>query len=168
MNLQPGHVDRRSRPSTGRPEIVEVLEHVLAIAPDHPGANHFYIHAVEASPDPGRATAAAERLLNLVPGSGHLVHMPSHIFIRTGRYADAADSNERAIAADEAYCGCSASGLLQPVLHAQHPLPCIRRDDGGSVRDRHGRAPDRDADPESFLREYVTFADGFMPTRCTS
>lgn len=90
-------------PAPGTEEIVETLELVLARAPDHPGANHYYIHAVEASPDPGRAIAAADRLGALVPGAGHLVHMPAHIYQRVGRYADAAESNRRAIAADLRY-----------------------------------------------------------------
>ena len=75
----------------------------MALYPDHPGANHFYIHAVEASQDPDRAVTAADTLRKLVPGSGHLVHMPSHIYIRVGRYADAVDSNADAVVADRAY-----------------------------------------------------------------
>jgi len=70
---------------------------------NHPGANHFYIHTVEASPEPDRAIPCADRLRNLVPGSGHLVHMPSHIYIRVGRYHDAAIANQRAIAVDQNY-----------------------------------------------------------------
>src|SRR6185369_9448234 len=84
-------------------EVVAVLEHTLAKWPDHPGANHFYIHAIEASPWPQRGLAAATRLQSLVPGSGHLTHMPAHIFIRVGRYADAVNSNVQAIQVDEAY-----------------------------------------------------------------
>jgi len=104
MNLQPWDLWTHDGQPKGRTlEVVAVLEKVMAIAPNHPGANHFYIHAVEASPDPGKATAAADRLRNLVPGSGHLTHMPSHIDIRTGRYAAAADTNARAIGVDEAY-----------------------------------------------------------------
>jgi tetratricopeptide (TPR) repeat protein len=88
------------QPKQDTQTIVGVLEKVLAFAPDHPGANHLYIHAVEASPDPARANAAAERLRTLVPGASHMVHMPAHIDIRTGRYAQAARSNEQAIAVD--------------------------------------------------------------------
>jgi tetratricopeptide (TPR) repeat protein len=84
-------------------EIVATLETVLLRDPAHPGANHYYIHAVEASPNPGRALAVAERLPSLMPGAGHLVHMPAHIYQRVGNYAWASESNRRAIAADERY-----------------------------------------------------------------
>jgi tetratricopeptide (TPR) repeat protein len=90
-------------PAPGTPEIVAALEHVLASHPDHPGANHYYIHAIEASPNPGRALASADRLKNLVPAAGHLVHMPSHIFQRVGRYEEAAEANRVGVAADAAY-----------------------------------------------------------------
>jgi tetratricopeptide (TPR) repeat protein len=89
------------RPFTG--EVLQALESVLARKPDHVGAIHLYIHAVEASPNPGRASQYADRLAALVPGAGHLVHMPSHIYLRTGRYNDASIANEHAITADEAY-----------------------------------------------------------------
>ena len=104
MNLQPWDLWTTKAAPKGRAlEILGVLERTLAKIPQHPGANHLYIHAIEASPWPEKGTAAADRLRNLVPGSGHLVHMPSHIYIRTGRYADAVEANKRAIQADEAY-----------------------------------------------------------------
>lgn len=84
-------------------EIVSTLERVLELDPEHPGANHFYIHAVEASSAPERGLVAADRLVDLVPGSGHLVHMPSHIYVRTGRWHDATVANERAAQVDERY-----------------------------------------------------------------
>jgi tetratricopeptide (TPR) repeat protein len=90
-------------PGPGTLEIVGVLESVLARAPDHVGANHYYIHVVEASEQPQRAEAAADRLGNLLPGAGHTVHMPAHIYQRVGRYADASAANRRAIEADERY-----------------------------------------------------------------
>jgi tetratricopeptide (TPR) repeat protein len=93
--------DGKPKPETA--EMIEVLEGVMKKDPLHPGANHYYIHAVEASPTPERALAAAHRLRDLVPGSGHLVHMPSHIYLRTGQYHEASLCNERAIVADEAY-----------------------------------------------------------------
>ena len=88
-------------PADGTREIVAVLERVLARAPDHIGANHYYIHAVEASPQPGKALAAARRLPNLAPSAGHLVHMPAHTYIRTGNYLEAARANVAAVLADE-------------------------------------------------------------------
>jgi len=90
-------------PQPGTPEIVDTLERVLATAPEHPLALHLYIHAVEASPDPGRADAAADRLRSLAPGLGHLVHMPSHIDVRRGRWSEAVIANRRAIEVDDEY-----------------------------------------------------------------
>lgn len=104
MDLRPWDLwspDGEPRPET--PEIVAVLEKVLSARPDHPLANHLYIHAVEASPHPEKGLPAADRLRDLVPGAAHLVHMPSHIDIRLGRYAEAVEANERAIAADLRY-----------------------------------------------------------------
>jgi tetratricopeptide (TPR) repeat protein len=90
-------------PAPGTKEIVQTLERALSRNPMHPGANHYYIHAVEASSSPEKALPSAERLGALMPAAGHLVHMPAHIFQRVGRYADASGANERAIAADRAY-----------------------------------------------------------------
>jgi tetratricopeptide (TPR) repeat protein len=93
-------------------DIVATLERVIAAAPDHPGALHLYIHAVEASTTPQRAETAADRLLTLMPGAGHIVHMPSHVYYRVGRYADAARVNEMAAKVDEAYlAACKAQGF---------------------------------------------------------
>ncbi|MFN0006406.1 MAG: hypothetical protein ACKVXR_00750 [Planctomycetota bacterium] len=103
------------------PEIVETLEAVLAMAPEHPGANHFYIHAVEASPRPERAVAAADRLTTLVPGAGHLVHMPAHIYVRVGRFADASRANEEAMRVDRAYRALSPDQGFYRVYMAHNP-----------------------------------------------
>ena len=107
-------------PYPGTEEIVSTLEKVLARNPNHPGANHLYIHAVEATKSPERAEAAADRLLNLVPGAGHMVHMPSHIYQRVGRYADAAAANVAAAKADEDYISqCRAQGIY-PMAYYPH------------------------------------------------
>jgi|SRR5215471_5863783 len=90
-------------PAPGTGEIVAILERVLAKDPRHPGANHYYIHAVEASPNPVKGVAAAERLPGMMPAAGHLEHMPAHIMQRVGRYEDAAEVNRKGIAADLAY-----------------------------------------------------------------
>jgi tetratricopeptide (TPR) repeat protein len=104
MDLNPWRLwARNGTPAPGTLEIVARLEAVLARHPDHPGANHYYIHAVEASRDPGRALPMAARLPSLMPGAGHIVHMPAHIYQRVGRYADASAANRAAIAADLAY-----------------------------------------------------------------
>ncbi|MHB1168543.1 MAG: hypothetical protein ACYC28_04595 [Longimicrobiales bacterium] len=103
MDLSPWNyweADGSPRPQTGA--ALAALESVTSRWPDHPGANHFYIHAVEAV-DPERAVQAAERLAGLMPGAGHLVHMPGHIYVRVGRYRDAITANEHAVHADETY-----------------------------------------------------------------
>jgi tetratricopeptide (TPR) repeat protein len=87
--------------------IVPALERVLARDPNHPGALHYYIHAVEASDRPRRAEAAADRLRGALPGAGHMVHMPAHIYYRIGRYLDALAVNKDAVAADENYLKAS-------------------------------------------------------------
>jgi tetratricopeptide (TPR) repeat protein len=84
-------------------EAIQVAERVLATNPDHPGAIHLYIHLTEASAHPERAEPYADRLVHLMPGAGHLVHMPSHTFFRIGRYHDSAETNKAAVQADEAY-----------------------------------------------------------------
>jgi tetratricopeptide (TPR) repeat protein len=91
------------KPGENTSEIVSVLEGVLRRWPDHVGANHFYVHAVEASPDAERGLASAHRLETLAPAAGHLVHMPAHIYIRTGDYEAAVKSNQQAVAVDDAY-----------------------------------------------------------------
>lgn len=91
------------RPKPGTMEIVATLESVLRRVPDHPGACHYYIHAVEASSTPERALDCAKRLPQLMPGAGHLVHMPAHIYTRVGRYHEAVESNERAAQVDQEY-----------------------------------------------------------------
>ncbi len=108
------------RPKEWTPEILEVLETGLERHPKHAGLIHYYIHAVEASKDPGRALAGADMLRNLVPGAGHLVHMPSHIYIRTGRYQDGVEANEKAIVVDNNYIAqCRQQGIY-PVAYVPH------------------------------------------------
>lgn len=99
------------QPQPGTPEILSLLESVLARNPKHPGANHYYVHAVEASGHPEKALPSAERLRTLLPGAGHLVHMPFHIYSRLGRYDDAARANEQAVAADRRYQGLGRQNL---------------------------------------------------------
>ncbi len=102
-------------------EILRVLESVLVRDPKHVGANHLYIHAVEAA-RPELGETAADRLLGLAPGAGHLQHMPSHIYVRVGRFADATEANHRAIAADEDYITqCRAQGIY-PLAYYPHNI----------------------------------------------
>ena len=102
--------------------VIASLEAVMAADPDHPLALHLYIHALEASSNAAKAEAAADRLADLVPGSGHLVHMPSHIYFRVGRYQDSAMANIRAAEVDEAYIAqCNAQGFY-PALYYPHNI----------------------------------------------
>jgi tetratricopeptide (TPR) repeat protein len=126
MNLRPWNLwapDGSAYPGTD--EIVQTLERVLAKQPNHPGALHLYIHAVEAGPQPGRAEAAADRLLTLMPGAGHIVHMPSHIYWRVGRYADAVASNVAAVQADRAYFKTAQPSGLYRGLYYPHNIDFI-------------------------------------------
>jgi tetratricopeptide (TPR) repeat protein len=91
------------RPAEGTPEIEAQLESVLRRDPNHPGANHYYIHVMEASPHPEKALASAARLRGMMPAAGHLEHMPAHILQRVGDYEQAAEANRRGIAADRTY-----------------------------------------------------------------
>lgn len=111
---------RDGNPQPWTPEILALMEKVMTRSPKHPGANHYYIHINEASSNPGKATASADRLRDLVPGAGHLVHMPSHIYIRTGRYTDGIVANQQAVLADEDYIStCRAQGIY-PLSYYPH------------------------------------------------
>ena len=108
------------KPAPGTEEIVATLEGVLAKDQDHPGANHYYIHAVEASAHPEKAVAAADRVGAMMPSAGHLVHMPAHIYQRVGRYADAAEANRKAAAADVAYNARAKPWGYYPGMYTYH------------------------------------------------
>jgi tetratricopeptide (TPR) repeat protein len=110
--------DGKPAPDTER--IVAILESVLARDPGHPGANHYLVHTLEASPHPERALAAAERLKTLMPAAGHMVHMPAHIMQRIGRYEDAAEANRRGAAADESYVSRTRPLDYYPVMYTAH------------------------------------------------
>jgi tetratricopeptide (TPR) repeat protein len=126
MNLRPWNLwNADGAPYPGTEEIVQTLERVLAKNPNHPGALHLYIHAVEASTQPGRAEAAADRLQKLMPGAGHLVHMPSHVYWRVGRYADAVASNEAAVKADRAYFTTAQPSQIYRGLYYPHNIDFI-------------------------------------------
>ena len=123
MNLHPWQLwSLDGKPAPGTLEIIAVLEGVLKRNPYHTGANHYYIHAVEASPNPERGLAAANRLGALAPNAGHLVHMPSHIYLRTGDLDQAAKSNEAAIVADRNYIQKSGSNGLYPAMYYNHNI----------------------------------------------
>jgi tetratricopeptide (TPR) repeat protein len=109
-------------PAPGTLELVAVLESVLRRDPNHPGANHFYIHAVEASRNLERAIPSATRLLTLTPGAGHLVHMPGHIFLQTGDFDLAAETNVKASAADREFIERTGATGVYPLMYWTHNI----------------------------------------------
>ena len=126
MNLHPWglwHPD--GTPEGGTEEIVTTLESVIRRDPNHMGAIHYYIHAVEASPNPERALAGANKLAALAPGAGHLVHMPAHVYIRTGDYEAAVKTNQEAAAVDRAYIKASGAQGIYPMMYYSHNLHFI-------------------------------------------
>jgi tetratricopeptide (TPR) repeat protein len=126
MNLHPWglwHPD--GTPEGGTEDIVASLESVLRRDPNHMGAIHYYIHAVEASPNPERALAAANRLAALAPAAGHLVHMPGHVYIRTGDFEAAVKTNQLAAAADRSYLQSSGSQGMYGAMYYSHNLHFI-------------------------------------------
>ena len=126
MNLHPWglwHVD--GTPEAGTEEIVATLESVIRRDPNHLGAIHYYIHAVEASPNPERALAGANKLASLAPNAGHIVHMPAHVYIRTGDYEAAVKTNEEAAAVDRAYIKASGAQGIYPMMYYSHNLHFI-------------------------------------------
>ncbi|HXX47633.1 MAG TPA: hypothetical protein VEN47_05365 [Myxococcota bacterium] len=123
MDLRPwDYWKKDGTPNEGTAEIVAQLERVLAKDASHPGANHYYIHATEASPDPGRAVPSAQRLETLAPTAGHLVHMSAHTYMRVGRYHEASVANERGARADESYMAWCKSGGFYPFAYYPHNL----------------------------------------------
>jgi len=108
------------QPTAGTPEIEARLEAVLRRDPHHPGANHYYVHVMEASSHPERALGAAERLSGLMPAAGHLEHMPAHIMHRVGRYEESAQANRRAIVADLEYLQSATPPDYYPMMYIAH------------------------------------------------
>ncbi len=126
MNLHPWglwHPD--GTPEAGTEEIVSTLESVIKRDPNHLGAIHYYIHAVEASASPERALAGANRLAAMAPGAGHIVHMPAHVYIRTGDYEAAVKTNEKAAEVDRAYIKATGAGGIYPMMYYSHNLHFI-------------------------------------------
>ncbi len=126
MDLRPwNYWTRDGMPYEETREIASSLEQVLAKNPNHPGALHYWIHLWEPTDTPERAEAEADRLLTLMPGAGHIIHMPAHIYMRVGRHADVVKSNQAAVLADEDYIAqCKAQGLY-PLGYYPHNLHFI-------------------------------------------
>jgi len=174
MNLRPWKLwTPDGQPAEGTLTIVETLESVLQRAPMHPGANHLYIHAVEASPHPDKALAAAERLKTLVPGAGHLVHMPAHVYMRVGDYVAAADANARAARVDEAYFRRSGHDTpMYKLMYYTHNLHFEAEAAAmAGLYDRAHRAADRaakiawDALPAITMGEYIVPVPWYVDLR---
>lgn len=171
MDLRPWDLwalDGQPRPDTDK--VVSALEAVLARRPDHPGANHYYIHAVEASTAPQRADEAATRLRTLVPGSGHMVHMPAHIDVRLGRWNLAAEQNVKAMAVHDAYLKVSPrQGLYRAYMfHNQHFLSyaCMM---AGRSEEAIGAARGMvKSIPEEFYKDYAPVADAYTSIQTES
>ncbi|PYU10712.1 MAG: hypothetical protein DMG37_19380 [Acidobacteria bacterium] len=126
MNLHPWGLWRPDgTPAEGTEEIVATLESVIRREPNHLGAIHYYIHSVEASNSPERALAGANRLAELAPSAGHIVHMPAHIYIRTGDYEAALKTNQKAALADQAYIKGGAAPGIYSMMYYSHNLHFI-------------------------------------------
>ena len=153
------------KPQPGTDEILATLDAVLKLNPNHPLANHLYIHAVEASPNPERAIAAADRLRNLQPGLAHNVHMPSHIDIRTGRWLQAVETNAKAVQADQQYrniFGTPRDFLNVYIAHNRHMLAYAAMMSGQrDLAIKHIRAMVAEM-PADFLEENALHAEGCM------
>ena len=155
LNLRPWNQwTRTGSPQPGTLAAVAALERAMRLAPDHAGACHFWIHTVEASLTPERALACAEKLPKLMPGAGHIVHMPAHVYLRVGRYEDAAQANIAAVNADRGYFQARAVGAgIYPQFYHPHNLHFLWSAYLMSGQRAKARAAAR------ALRERVTIAD---------
>jgi tetratricopeptide (TPR) repeat protein len=166
MDLRPwDQWTREGQPEPGTEEILAALETVLMLNPDHPLANHLYVHAIEASPHPERADAAADRLRILQPGLAHMVHMPSHIDIRCGRWQQAVEVNQKAVEADHRYreiVGRPKGLIIAYVAHNDEMLAYAAMMTGQrDLAIKHIRAMVAGM-PQDFLQEYATLMEGYV------
>lgn len=165
MDLRPWDLwTHDGKPQPGTEDITRILETVLEQSPDHPLALHLYIHAVEASPNPGRAEAAADRLRDLQPGLGHLVHMPSHIDVRLGNWQKAVVANTKALAADAAYRKLSPKQGFFNVYaaHNYHMLAYAALMQGESGRSTQTIKAMLGAVPADWVKANAAMVDGFL------
>lgn len=165
LDLQPWDLWTKDGQAKGNtPEILAVLERVLELDENHPGANHLYIHAVEASPHPERGDSAATRLRTAVPLSGHLVHMPAHIDVQLGRWSLAADQNVQAIAADRRYRKLSPHQAFYRVYlaHNHHFLAFASMMEGRSAVALRAARDMIAGVPAEFVRENGAWVDPYM------
>ncbi len=166
MNLTPWQLwDKSGRPGEGTEEIVSLLETVLARDPDHLGANHLYIHAVEASPHPERALTSAKRLESAAPAAGHLVHMPGHIYLRTGDFEASAKTNEAAAEADRLYIQNAGAKGMYVGMYYSHNLHFLVESYGrmGLYREALRAAEQLAENVRTHVRE-MPMVEGFLPS----
>src|SRR5262245_45316446 len=166
MNLRPWDLwSAFGKPAINTREIITVLEGVIRRNPRHTGAHHYLIHAVEASPQPERALASAQVLGQLAPGAGHLVHMPSHIYIRVGDFEAAAVANEKAAAVDRAYIAKFKVGGVYPMMYYSHNLHflAVAHAMQGRFSDSKKAADQLAAHVGPAVKE-MAMLEGFMPT----
>jgi tetratricopeptide (TPR) repeat protein len=166
MNLRPWQLwNRDGTPAEGTEEIIAVLESVLKRHPNHIGANHYYIHAVEASLNPERGLPSAERLKTLAPAAGHLVHMPAHIYMRVGDYEAAVRANEAGMAADEAYISSTGAQGVYPLMYYNHNIHffAVACSMEGRFADAKRAADKLFANGQPFVK-MMPMLDGYMAT----
>jgi tetratricopeptide (TPR) repeat protein len=151
-------------PSEDTVEIMAVFEDVLRRWPDHPGANHLYIHTMEASPFPERALPSARRLETMVPAAGHLVHMPAHIYMRTGDYSAAVKSNVDAVATDRDYLrNLGGANFGYQMAYAEHNLSFLTAaaEMAGEYDQAYRSAKELEADALPLIAD-MQYVEGYM------
>ncbi|RIL12031.1 MAG: hypothetical protein DCC75_01225 [Proteobacteria bacterium] len=165
MDLHPWDLwEKDGAAKSWTPQIVSTLERAMALNSRHPGAHHLYIHAVEASNSPERGVNSADTLRSLVPASGHLVHMPAHIYLRVGRWQDAAQSNIDAVRADQEFSKSNPNPGFYAIymLHNHHFLSFVRMMQGQKESALLAARQMIEGVPQEFIRDYGPIADGYM------
>jgi tetratricopeptide (TPR) repeat protein len=155
------------KPAENTPEIVSALEGILKRWPNHPGANHYYIHALEASPYPERALASAKRLETSVPAAGHLVHMPAHIYMRQGDFAGAIRAGQAAVAADRVYMReRTIPNSAYVMIYAEHNIFFLvaAADMAGDYQTAHKSAEELEAHTREMLTNWPD-TESFLLTK---
>jgi tetratricopeptide (TPR) repeat protein len=167
MDLHPWqHWTKDGKPQPDTERIVAILESVLKRNPNHTGANHYYIHAVEASPSPERALVSAKRLGTLAPAAGHLVHMPSHIYFRVGDYQGAMQANEQAIAQDDIYIKKYQVQGTYPMMYYNHNVHflMVASSMAGKYEDAL-QAADKLVANATAINPYIPMLEGFLGSK---
>jgi tetratricopeptide (TPR) repeat protein len=167
MDLHPWqHWTKDGKPQPDTEKIVAILESVLKRNPNHTGANHYYIHAVEASPSPERALVSAKRLGTLAPAAGHLVHMPSHIYFRVGDYEGAMQANKQAIAQDDIYIKKYQVQGTYPMMYYNHNVHflMVASSMAGKYEDAL-QAADKLVANATAINPYIPMLEGFLGSK---